>query len=66
VQSLDQRQPHLDLRGSFGQEGAESKLRKFCICAATYPGGRGLESAKVSVRIQSVLNVSNFWEVPYF
>jgi hypothetical protein len=35
----------------FGQQGTEAHLRKFCICAATYPGGRGLESARVSVRI---------------
>jgi hypothetical protein len=31
----------------------------FCICAATYLGSRGLESARMSARIKSVLNVSN-------
>jgi hypothetical protein len=46
-------------RHAVDEEGAEPKLRKFCICAATYLGSRGVESVRVSVRIQSVLKVSS-------
>jgi hypothetical protein len=36
-------QRHLDLRGSLSQQGAEPKLRIFCICAATYLRERARE-----------------------
>jgi hypothetical protein len=47
------------LRHAVDEQGAESQLRKFCIYAAMYSGGRGLELARVSVRINRVLKGSS-------
>ncbi len=45
------------LSTAFAQKDAEAQLRKVCIYAAMYLGCRGLESARVSGRIQSILEV---------